>query len=697
MAGYLGMQSAANYASQQPFSFSISISNGTHSLTPRVLLIDSSGRCAAYYTYSPITPFTVSSTAIAPTVISPVFIQSWPGAGLMGATIASDGGSTILERGTCWGTISAPTTNCLPEGGLTTGGFLQFRNGIITGVNVYYRGYARNSIGTGYSADGIIPVPSGVAPTVTTPTADSITSTNAVLGANVTDNGGSPIIERGTSLGTSPLPTGNRYNSYSPPTDLMGVFSRTRDNTLAAGTTYHYRGFARNSSGTGWTEDATFTTPIPATPTVPSLFINSGAWTATSIDWEGKVLSAGSDALLDPPIIDRGICWSSSHIPALTLPLPAYCFSEGGRTIGDSFYVKATGLTPATWYYARSYATNNAGVGYSVESSKITRNASVPTVINPTSAFITGTTAVLGGTVSSNGGSPLTSRGTCWQTTAPSGNISSNCLDEGGRTEDVYSHMRTGLPSNTYIYYQPYADNAIGRGYSYVDGFTTTAALPTPTGTLTPGPSCSIVSGQSTCNSSVTWNTTNAVGPWLVDRASGRSLSTFSNSATPFTVTVTYPSTIFDLRDGATLLDSKTILANCSGTDTWNGSICTSAPKIVLTSDKSAVMPGEKVTLTWVITGADQVSCSISSSPVTVQWAGSLTGANVTVGSHNMSNVDVNSATSPTTYSINCGGGVNSSAQVALKFIAGDGMCNTLNGENSSNSPDCPTPTYKEK
>ncbi len=72
----------------------------------------------------------------------------------LGANITSDGGAAITARGTCWGTTTAPISNCLPDGGTTTGVFTQARTGMSASTLYYYRGYVTNSVGTIYSSDG---------------------------------------------------------------------------------------------------------------------------------------------------------------------------------------------------------------------------------------------------------------------------------------------------------------------------------------------------------------------------------------------------------------------------------------------------------------------------------------------------------------------------------------------------------------
>jgi uncharacterized protein (TIGR02145 family) len=58
------------------------------------------------------------------------------------------------------------------------------------------------------------------------------------------------------------------------------------------------------------------------------------------------------------PIIQKGVCWSTSPMPTIKDPHT----SEG--TGPEGFISIISGLTPATKYYVRAYATSSAGTGY---------------------------------------------------------------------------------------------------------------------------------------------------------------------------------------------------------------------------------------------------------------------------------------------------------------------------------------------
>lgn len=75
--------------------------------------------------------------------------------------------------------------------------------------------------------------------------------------------------------------------------------------------------------------------------------------TETTAQCGGTVTSAGGEA-----VMDRGVCWSTS-------PTPTVAGSKTTDGMGTgSFTSSIAGLTAATSYYVRAYATNIVGTGY---------------------------------------------------------------------------------------------------------------------------------------------------------------------------------------------------------------------------------------------------------------------------------------------------------------------------------------------
>ncbi|NTW31741.1 MAG: LamG domain-containing protein, partial [Bacteroidetes bacterium] len=174
--------------------------------------------------------------------------------------VTADGGAAITERGVCWNTSTSPTTannKAISSG--TTGAFTAAMTGLTTGTLYYVKAYVINSIGISYGNEVTFTTLS--IPTVTTPTATSITNNSAILGANVTSNGGTAITARGTCWGTSASPTTNCVAEGGTTT---GVFTQARTG-FSQGTIIYYRGYATNSVGTGYSADGTFTTLTLAT------------------------------------------------------------------------------------------------------------------------------------------------------------------------------------------------------------------------------------------------------------------------------------------------------------------------------------------------------------------------------------------------------------------------------------------------
>src|SRR5205814_7155205 len=130
-------------------------------------------------------------------------------------------------------------------------------------------------------------------PTVTTPTSSSVATTTAILGGNVTSNGGATITERGvvysrSDTNTNPFIGGTGVTKVST-TGTTGVFT-VNVSGLTKSTAYTFRAYATNSAGTGYTSTSSFTTQGLA---APQSFVASATSTIqVSLTWAA---SAGAD------------------------------------------------------------------------------------------------------------------------------------------------------------------------------------------------------------------------------------------------------------------------------------------------------------------------------------------------------------------------------------------------------------------
>ncbi len=92
--------------------------------------------------------------ASVPTLSSPTATSIGQTGATLGANVTDDGGAALSSRGTVYGAATDPTGNGLAEGGTATGVFTDERTGLSQGTKYFYRGYAVNSEGTGYSPNG---------------------------------------------------------------------------------------------------------------------------------------------------------------------------------------------------------------------------------------------------------------------------------------------------------------------------------------------------------------------------------------------------------------------------------------------------------------------------------------------------------------------------------------------------------------
>lgn len=212
----------------------------------------------------------------------------------LGGVVVSDGGLTVSERGVVVGLDPNPTIDdvvnaqALPIGS-GMGSFSDTFDGFPSGTTVHVRAYATNSAGTSYGEDltfTTLESSNGLIITTTTPT--GVTSTNAKLGGNITNDGGSAVTARGVVVSLQLNPTIDDPANDEVLSMGSGTGSFTDEFTgFPSNTTIHVRAFATNSKGTVYGEDKAFTT-LAAGAGCPVVNVNANITTATT--WSaGKV------------------------------------------------------------------------------------------------------------------------------------------------------------------------------------------------------------------------------------------------------------------------------------------------------------------------------------------------------------------------------------------------------------------------
>ena len=271
---------------------------------------------------------------------------------------------------------------------------------------------------------------------------------------------------------------------------------------------------------------------------IPTLSATTAATsiTATTATSGGTVSSDGGST-----ITARGVCWSTTANPTIA-------DSKTTDAATATFTSSLTSLSAGTTYYVRAYATNSIGTGYGTAIS-FTTSAVIPTLSTTTTATsITATTATSGGTVSSDGGSAITTRGVCWSTSANPTIADSKTTDAG--TTGAFTSSLTSLSAGTTYYVRAYATNSMGTGYGTAISFTTSAVIPTLgattaassiTGALaTSGGTVSSDGGSAITARGVCWSTT--ANPTIANSITTDAGTTgaFTSSITGLTQQTTY-------------------------------------------------------------------------------------------------------------------------------------------------------------
>jgi hypothetical protein len=371
-----------------------------------------------------------------------------------GGVITSDGGATVTARGIVWGTSTAPTVALATKttNGTGVGTFTSSMTGLTSGVTYYVRAYATNSVGTKYGSEISFNTSQAVATLAATTTVSAIGSTTATSGGNITYNGGATVTVSGIVWSTTSNPT-IALTTKTTNGAANGAYTITMTG-LTPGTLYYVRSYATNSVGTNYGAQTSFTTLNTPTITATASATSITSSTATT----GGTITADGGA----SVTSRGVVYGTSSLSST--------FNVTTGTGTGTYTSSLTGLTPATTYYVRSFATNSVGTVYGTETS-FTTNATAPTLTTTAASSITKYAASAGGTISSNGGSVITASGICWSTTATP--TTSDFKTTDGTTTGIFTSALTGLTAGTTYYVRAYATNAIGTGYGATQSFTT--------------------------------------------------------------------------------------------------------------------------------------------------------------------------------------------------------------------------------
>ncbi|MBV5283897.1 MAG: hypothetical protein JZU53_15860, partial [Paludibacter sp.] len=458
-----------------------------------------------------------------------------------GGLITDDGRSPILTRGVCWSLYGNPTialsTKTVDNTSTGIGSFIAKLTGLVPNKMYYVRSYATNSVGVTYGSEISFTTADVMLPTITTSTPSAITSNTATAGGEVLDEGGVAVTSRGLYWGTVNPP----LTKVPAAVGGSGVFT-TSLSGLLPNTKYYVQAYAINTVGTVNGDVKSFTTqvmvPKLSVPSISGLTINTAVGIATVTD-------NGGDALTD-----MGLCWNTTGIdPSLINAVP-------NATIGTTINGTITNLTPGTRYYVWAYGTNRGGTGYSASPISFT-SPTLAALTTKAVNTITFNTAKSGGNITSEGGAPVTKRGTCWSTVSPPYSYDSH-IDDASGGSGSYVATLTGLNGRTTYYVRSYAVSSLGTSYGNTLSFTTLSNAILTTNEVSSITSNSALTGGEITDDGgsqilawgVCWNT--ATNPTTANNK----VSTSSGSSASFSNTLTglLPNTTYYVRSFAVTL-----------------------------------------------------------------------------------------------------------------------------------------------
>jgi hypothetical protein len=357
----------------------------------------------------------------------------------------------ISKKGLCWSTIGIPTVNSnTTNNGFGSDDFSAVIDGLSGNTTYFLRAYAINNIGIGYgnliSIQTLVTKTAPQIETVAPSTFLNFTNYSAVTRGNVISDGNDAVSARGTcwSIGSNPT----LVDSFTRDGAGIGLFNSNLQNLLG-NTTYYFRAYASNKKGTSYGNVYSFKTNAVSLPSISTVFATNV--TSDGASSGGVVLNNGGAV-----ITSKGVCWGKVSNPTIA---NSKTFDGSGNA---NFTSALTPLYPGITYYCRAYATNSFGTAYG-SNITITTPAKIPTVTTTTVTSILQNTFTSGGTVTSDGGDLVTSRGICYSKTSTP--TTSDSVVTSGSGVGAFISAVSGLIPNTTYYVRAFAINGAGAGY----------------------------------------------------------------------------------------------------------------------------------------------------------------------------------------------------------------------------------------
>jgi len=386
------------------------------------------------------------------------------------ATVASNGGSNLKERGICWSTTGTPTTSdhlqkCKD---VKLGSFTQVLKSLSEDSVYYVRAYAINGEGVGYSPNvtkfRVCPLTfkaihierlSGAAETKTI-TYHSISS--GITGTPscwLTQNLGAE--KQAATVADKSDEAAGWYWQFNRPQGYI------HSGTYSYKPRYGWESWiSSNPSSSDWTRE---NDPC-------NLLLGTGWRLPTQTEWTTadaapQNWTTGAQAYNSVLKLHYSgyFSYNTKYSRVYLNSRGSYGYYWSSTQTGSNGYIL---LTYASNSYVTSFAKTNAATVRCIRQT-ITRSGATVSDVDIPDATITSTTAKCSATVTLDGGSTVTTRGFCWNTTG-SPTVSDNKKAIGSGTGSFSGNL-TGLSEGTTYYVRAYATNSQGIAYSSVASF----------------------------------------------------------------------------------------------------------------------------------------------------------------------------------------------------------------------------------
>jgi photosystem II stability/assembly factor-like uncharacterized protein len=284
-----------NTAGSHFWSSVVSSSDGTKLAAS--VNIDATGNDGYIYTSQP---------SIIPDVSSAPVSNIFQNTATLNGYITNSGFDYNTVRGFEWGATTGYGTTTIENGLFNTGHLYTNISSLSPNTTYHYRSYTTNSAGTSYGQDQSFTTLPLSSPTLLDYGEAPATTTSATLNGNVLYTGGSNITIRGFEYG--------KDISYGKTTTETGSFDvgyfSSDITSLTPNTTYHYRSYVTNATGTNYGPDRTFVSNLNIW--ADTNYSLTSVWKfASSAD--GIKLAATSDKYIYTSI-DSGNTWVKREI-----------------------------------------------------------------------------------------------------------------------------------------------------------------------------------------------------------------------------------------------------------------------------------------------------------------------------------------------------------------------------------------------